>query len=220
MSIFTFQRQAGAAKIDEWVRLYESLLADVDYISIGHNGDRLKSFLDVISQPGQPVGLIGGTAVNDVASWRTNCAMTQHAAMVWMGRVLRPYINAQPIQNSQGNSYLELAKGDRYWVTNDGVAVPTGICIFYLEPSRVLPFEHVGAFGLPLGPRHYRTYEGGGGDGTKIGKNDRFLDSTDSYSRHMSGWWQVDGLVPDFDAASGDNVTDNPGDEVIEKKDF
>lgn len=194
--IFTFDRCAGASKVDEWCRLYDELLDGIDYISFTHNGDRLASFLDVRSDPSLPIGTIAGRSVDHVESWHTNCAMTQHAGMIWVKRQMKPYVNGEPI-----TAYIELVKNNELWVPNDGTNEPEGkACIFYVDPSVHLAFDHVGAFGRKLGPRHYQSYEGGGGDGTKIAKNDRLLDGTDSYGRRIPGWWVIDSKIPDLDA--------------------
>lgn len=207
--IFTFSRQAGASKFDEWCRLYNELLDPVDFISHSHNGDRLASLLDVSSDPTLPVGYIGGKAVNDVSAWATNCAELQHAAMVWMKRDMKPYVNGEPI-----SSYIELVKGDAIWVPNDGTNEPDDkACVFYVDPSTTFKYDHVGAFGIKLGPRHYASYEGGGGDGTRVGKSDRLLDVADRFGRRIPGWWVIDSLIPDFDVFV-ENDTPNDGDDV------
>lgn len=192
---WTFTRRAGESKLDAWYRLFDELLADGP-ISIGTRADRLAAFLDIVSTIGLAIAIIAGVPVDHVETWRTNCAMTMHAAMVWMGRQLRPYVNAEPIQGGE-KSYLELARNGEHWVENDGKNEPRGPCVFYVTPSKILPYEHVGAFGRPKGPRHYETYEGGGGDGTRIGKSDRMLDSLDSYGRRIAGWWEIEDLLAD-----------------------
>lgn len=190
---FTFSFLSDESVFDRWVRLYEELLSSGP-ISHTTTPVRLSSFLDVISTTGQPVGHIGGAAVNDVSRWATNCAMTQHAGQVWCGRMgMRPYVNGEAI-----TQYIELTKGGPRWVQNDGVAVPKGPAIFYVNPSARLGFDHVGAFGRPstASPRVFDSYEGGGGDGTRIVKSSRHLDGPDSYGRLIAGWWEIDDLFP------------------------
>jgi hypothetical protein len=204
---WSFELRVGEGKCDRWWRLFDELLA-AGFISISVRGEILAAFLDVVSAEGEPIAFIAGKPVTHVESWRTNCAMTQHAAMVWCKRKLRPYVNAEPIQGGE-HSYIELAKGDRYWRPNDGILVPNGPAIFYVEPSAHLAFEHVGAFGRQVDTRTYATYEGGGGDGTRIGKSTRVLDQPDTWGRHLTGWWEIDELLPaSADLASGEVVRD------------
>lgn len=194
---FVFVLLANEELLDRWIRLYEELLADGP-ISDSQDAPRLRAFLDVASTPGQPIGFIGGKPVADVSLWRTNCAMAMHAGMVWCGRLLKPDVNGEPICGIRGvdGGYLELAVGDANWVPNDGNNVPKGPAIFLVNASAALPYQHVGAFGKAIGDRHYASYEGGGVDGTHIGKNDRYLDRADSYGRRIPGWWEIASRLP------------------------
>lgn len=200
MNDWTFDVRAGEPVLDRWIRCFEELLS-LGAISITVHAERLRAFLDVISTPGQPVAYIGGHPVSDIATWRTNCAMTQHAAMAWCKRQgMHPFNNGEAITGDKG--YLELTKGDVYWVANDGKASPQGPCVFSVAPSARLPYDHVGAFGPLVSGRVYKTYEGGGGDGTHIGASTRDLDKLDSYGRRIDGWWEISPLLPMLDAQS------------------
>jgi hypothetical protein len=199
---WSFSQRPDESVLARWHRLFDELLAN-GAIDKSSPGDILAAFLNVSGRAGDPVALIGGKPTNDVHLWTTNCAMTQHAAMVHCGHEMRPMVNAEPIQGGI-NSYLELARGDTRWVENDGIARPMGPCIFYVLPSARLPYEHVGAFGVELARNvDYVTYEGGGGDGTRIAKSERTLSQPDSYGRHIGGWWEIGDLLPESPVSTG-----------------
>ncbi len=201
---WSFSLRPDESALSRWHRLFDELLSDGPIgLTLGPPG-RLADFLDVVGKPGDPVALIAGKPVQHIEAWRTNCAMTQHAAQVWCGRPMDPDVNGESI-----GQYVGLSKGDARWVENDGKSRPVGPAIFYVNPSARLPFDHVGAFGTPIDADagHWNTYEGGGGDGTKIGKNDRTLSQPDSYGRHIAGWWEIlDLLSASSDSASGETV--------------
>ena len=208
---WTFSLRPDEPVLLRWHRLFDELLANGP-ISLATPGGILADFLDVVGKAGDPVALIAGKPTSHIEQWRTNCAMTQHAAMVWCGREMKPDVNGESIYQ-----YVELACGDARWIDNDGTNRPVGPAIFYVSPSARLPFDHVGAFMTPIDADagHWNTAEGGGGDGTKIGRNDRVLTSPDSYGRHIAGWWEILDLLPPSADSAPENVTDNAGPDTV-----
>jgi peptidoglycan hydrolase-like protein with peptidoglycan-binding domain len=209
--IFTFAIQADEDPSDRYIRCLEELLADrPNGISDTVEKDRLASFLNISTDPSHVVGIINGKPVTSVAFWKTNCAMTQHAALAWCGRVERPYINGEPIAG-----YVDLKEGDAYWVDNDGKNVPNGPVLAYVMPSVGLNFDHLAGLGKQLPDGSYESYEGGGGDGTHIGKSTRFLDRPDRFGRKIKGWWVIRPLLPDS-PSSAPETEEHPADDTIE----
>jgi len=204
---WTFSLKPDEPVLSRWHRLFDELLSDGPIHDDGPTG-RLADFLNVVGREGDPVGIIAGKPTNHVEGWRTNCAMTQHAAMVHCGRSMRSDVNAEPIQGGP-NTYLELAVGDARWVPNNGMNRPVGPAIAYVTA----PFEHVFAFGTPIDAAagYWISYEGGGGDGTKIGKSDRILSHG-----HIAGWWEILDLLPASSetTTAGDVVRDETPAEV------
>jgi hypothetical protein len=204
-TMWTFSLKPDESVLARWYRLFDELLTTPAGVDVNHPPGVLADFLNVVGRPGDPVAIIAGKPTSHIEQWRTNCAMTQHAAMVHCGHAMKPDVNGETIFQ-----YLELSRGDDRWVENDGKNRPVGPAIFYVSPSPTFVFDHVGAFGpaIDAAAGHYSTAEGGGGDGTHIGKSDRVLSQPDRFGRHIAGWWEIADQLPPSAESVHDHARD------------
>jgi len=175
-------------------------------------GVRSTFYASFVNAGRNPAGMIGSTPVVSIASWRTSCAITQQANMIWGGRAgVGPAINASGIY-----IYLGLDERSLIWLPNDGKLLVQGADIAY--------WANTGSDGHVEMVRRVRTDGwvetaggGGGPDGTGCSLRLRAPGCLDPYGRRFHGVWRIaiaPFLPPSPDAATGEIVRDAAPDSV------
>lgn len=181
-STFAFEHRAGESIRDRVVRCCLEVLTDGP---IGHTqrADVYRDFIACNEEDSQ-------AKASALATVKTSCALFVRAIRRWCGA---PPTGAYHLGSGMFQSLGNVSFHHPAWIAAAD-ATPQSGDIFYIASTQTSNDGHTGIFIEELGPDHWKTAEGGGGDGTqcKLGERRIVNGKFSNDARKLWGWFDCE----------------------------